>query len=138
VGLGGSRWVEFPIRSLISIVCCSLVHKNLQSLIFAIAMQFAMFRLCVDFFKKNKTSQRRDAETQRKSGGHRYFAFLCCCFSSLSLFVGVAASNGLVFIFFHHFKHSSTFNLSIAMQFIYYIPVFLNYVMNTCVIGIFF
>ena len=72
-----------------------------------------MFRLCVDLIKKNKTSQRRDAEAQRKAkekqkkvGSLRTNAFLCFCFYSASLRLCV---RGLVFILL-----SSTRKLNIA------------------------
>jgi hypothetical protein len=69
------------------------------------AEKVVMFRLCVDFFKKNKTSQRRDAEALRKEKEKEKESKIVSDkrFSLLFVFpprLGVSALRGLVFILF--------------------------------------
>ena len=59
-----------------------------------------MFGLCIELFKKNKTSQRRDAEAQRKSKEIKIVAETLFSAFVFSPRLCVSVVRGLVFILF--------------------------------------
>ena len=97
---------DFLINSQIALDKTTYKKSLVRILQLRSFLKQAVFRLCVDFLKNNKTSQRRDAEAQRKSVRLCNFVLLCFCFFSASLRLCV---RGLVFILL-----SSIRNLKIA------------------------